>query len=168
MPHGWQFYASLGLITNHRENAMLPSLRRRSRARLRSQSGAHAGDHLTAIKSCEYTLATPERFDFMLRRRACLPVAANVPRASASNAAVRFSTASATTKRLARGRAACAAAGPRSNERIARSGPRHPSTPANIHSSTSWSGPCRRMTCASQTCISAGCRSGAACLWWAT
>ena len=34
-PHGWQFYASLGLITHHRETAALPSLEPAVQARLR-------------------------------------------------------------------------------------------------------------------------------------
>ena len=45
-----------------------------TQARLRSQSGAHAGDHLTALPTCEYTVATPERMNGMLRRRARLPL----------------------------------------------------------------------------------------------
>ena len=74
-PHGWQFYASLGLITHHREHVVLPSLDDKAQARLRSQSGAHAGDHITAIPTCEYTVASPQRMNGMLRRRARLPIA---------------------------------------------------------------------------------------------
>ena len=74
-PHGWQFYASLGQITNHRENVVLPSLDAKGQARLRSQSGAHAGDHITALPTNEYTIATNSRFNGMLRRRARLPIA---------------------------------------------------------------------------------------------
>ena len=50
-PHGWQFHAALGLITHHREHVVLPSLDEGTQARLRSQSGAHAGDHITAHSS---------------------------------------------------------------------------------------------------------------------
>ena len=53
---------------------VLPSLDAATQARLRSQSGAHAGDHLTALPTCEYTVATPERMNGMLRRRARLPL----------------------------------------------------------------------------------------------
>ena len=74
-PHGWQFYASLGLITHHRETAVLPTLDAGTQARLRSQSGAHAGDHITALPRCEWTIATPLRMNGMLRRRARLPIA---------------------------------------------------------------------------------------------
>ena len=62
-PHGWQFYASLGFITHHRETVVLPALDVKAQARLRSQSGAHAGDHITALPTCEYTVATPERMN---------------------------------------------------------------------------------------------------------
>ena len=74
-PHGWQFYASLGLLTDHRENVVLPSLSADAQARLRSQSGAHAGDHITALPTCDYTIAEPQRMNGMLRRRARLPIA---------------------------------------------------------------------------------------------
>ena len=74
-PHGWQFFASLGLVTHHREHAVLPSLDAKAQARLRSQSGAHAGDHITALPMSEYTVANPLRFNGMLRRRARLPIA---------------------------------------------------------------------------------------------
>ena len=74
-PHGWQFYASLGLITRHREHAVLPNLDAAAQARLRSQSGAHAGDHITALPMSDYTVATPLRMNGMLRRRARLPIA---------------------------------------------------------------------------------------------
>ena len=74
-PHGWQFFASLGLVTHHREHAVLPSLDDKAQARLRSQSGAHAGDHITALPKNAYTVATPLRFNGMLRRRARLPIA---------------------------------------------------------------------------------------------
>ena len=74
-PHGWQFYASLGLTLQYREHDVLPSLDRSSQARLRSQSGAHAGDHLTALPTCAFTVASPLRMNGMLRRRARLPVA---------------------------------------------------------------------------------------------
>ena len=55
-PHGWQFYASLGLVLQHREHEVLPSLDGPSQARLRSQSGAHAGDHLTALPTFFFCL----------------------------------------------------------------------------------------------------------------
>ena len=74
-PHGWQFYASLGLITHHRETAVLPSLDPAAQARLRSQSGAHAGDHITALPTSAYTVVTSLRMNGMLRRRARLPLA---------------------------------------------------------------------------------------------
>ena len=74
-PHGWQFYASLGLITYHREHAVLPSLDGAAQARVRSQSGAHAGDHVKALPTCEHTTASAQRFNGMLRRRVRLPVA---------------------------------------------------------------------------------------------
>ena len=74
-PHGWQFYASLGPILQHREHEVLPTLDAAMRARVRSQSGAHAGDHLTALPTCEYTIASPLRMNAMLRRRARLPLA---------------------------------------------------------------------------------------------
>ena len=38
-------------------------------------SGAHAGDHITALPTCEYTVATPLRMNGMLRRRARLLIA---------------------------------------------------------------------------------------------
>ena len=47
----------------------------KAQARLRSQSGAHAGDHITALPKNAYTVASPLRFNGMLRRRARLPVA---------------------------------------------------------------------------------------------
>ena len=53
----------------------MPSLDAKAQARLRSQSGAHAGDHLTALPKCEWTIATPLRMNGMLRRRARLPIA---------------------------------------------------------------------------------------------
>ena len=74
-PHGWQFYASLGLINHHREHVVLPNLDAGAQARLRSQSGAHAGDHITALPTSEYTIASPQRMNGMLRRRARLPLA---------------------------------------------------------------------------------------------
>ena len=74
-PHGWQFYASLGLVLQHREHDVLPTIDAKARARVRSQSGAHAGDHLTALPTCEYTIASPLRMNGMLRRRARLPLA---------------------------------------------------------------------------------------------
>ena len=74
-PHGWQFYASLGLITHHRETIVLPNLDPAAQARLRSQSGAHAGDHITALPTCAYTVVNPMRMNGMLRRRARLPLA---------------------------------------------------------------------------------------------
>ena len=73
--HGWQFFASLGLVTHHREHAVLPSLYDKAQARLWSQSGAHARDHITALPTNAYTVATPLRFNGMLRRRARLPIA---------------------------------------------------------------------------------------------
>ena len=54
---------------------VVPSLDDKAQARLRSQSGAHAGDHITAIPTCEYTVASPQRMNGMLRRRARLPIA---------------------------------------------------------------------------------------------
>ena len=72
--HGWQFYASLGLITHHRETTVLPNLDPAAQARLRSQSGAHAGDHITALPTCAYTVVNPMRMNGMLRRRARLPL----------------------------------------------------------------------------------------------
>ena len=74
-PHGWQFHASLELVLRHREQVVLPSLDPASQARLRSQSGAHAGDHLTAIPTSPYTVASSQQMNGMLRRRARLPVA---------------------------------------------------------------------------------------------
>ena len=74
-PHGWQFYASLGLINHHREHVVLPNLDAGAQARLRSQSGAHAGDHITALPTSEYTIASPQRMNGMLRRRVRLPLA---------------------------------------------------------------------------------------------
>ena len=74
-PHGWQFYASLGLVTHHRETTVLPNLDPAAQARLRSQSGAHAGDHITALPTCAYTVVNPMRMNGMLRRRARLPLA---------------------------------------------------------------------------------------------
>ena len=46
-----------------------------AQARLRSQSGAHAGDHITALPTCAYTVVNPMRMNGMLRRRARLPLA---------------------------------------------------------------------------------------------
>ena len=83
-PHGWQFYASLGQILHHRETVVLPNLDPKAQARLRSQSGAHAGDHITALPTCEYTVATPSRMNGMLRRRARLPVATSSRHCSAA------------------------------------------------------------------------------------
>ena len=83
-PHGWQFYASLGQITHHRENVVLPSLDEAQQARLRSQSGAHAGDHITALPTCEYTVASSARLNGMLRRRARLPIATGQRHCSAA------------------------------------------------------------------------------------
>ena len=37
--------ASLGLLNHHREHVVLPNLGEGAQARLRSQSGAHAGDY---------------------------------------------------------------------------------------------------------------------------
>ena len=74
-PHGWQFYASLGLLNHHREHVVLPNLGEGAQARLRSQSGAHAGDHITALPTSEYTIASSQRMNGMLRRRARLPLA---------------------------------------------------------------------------------------------
>ena len=83
-PHGWQFYASLGQILHHRETVVLPNLGPKAQARLRSQSGAHAGDHITALPTCEYTVATPSRMNGMLRRRARLPIATGSSHCSAA------------------------------------------------------------------------------------
>ena len=74
-PHGWQFHASLGRITHYRENVVLPSLDTKGQALLRSRSGAHAGDHITALPTCKFTTASPQRMNGMLRRRARLPLA---------------------------------------------------------------------------------------------
>ena len=74
-PHGWQFYASLGFINHHRESVVLPNLDAGAQAHLRSQSGAHAGDHITALPTSEYTIASPQRMNGMLRRRVRLPLA---------------------------------------------------------------------------------------------
>ena len=46
---------------------VLPGLDVKAQARLRSQSGAHAGDHITALTTCEYTVVTPERMNGRLR-----------------------------------------------------------------------------------------------------
>ena len=67
--HGWQFYASHGLITYHREHAVLPNLDEKARARVRSQSGAHAGAWLYAIPSEPGTTLDPARCMVALRRR---------------------------------------------------------------------------------------------------
>ena len=52
----------------------MPRLSRATRARVRSQSGAHAGEFLFALPTCDLTLVTPERFNLFLRRRARLPL----------------------------------------------------------------------------------------------
>ena len=74
-PYGWQFFASLGLINHRREHALLPNLDVQAQACLRSQSGAHAGDHITALPTSEYAVSSPARMNGMLRRRARLPIA---------------------------------------------------------------------------------------------
>ena len=53
----------------------MPSLDTKGQALLRSRSGAHAGDHITALPTCKFTTASPQQMNGMLRRRARLPLA---------------------------------------------------------------------------------------------
>ncbi|CAE7568774.1 unnamed protein product [Symbiodinium natans] len=70
---GWQRPAARALNTSYRERLLL-SLRADSRALLRSQSGAHAGEWLRAIPAdAASTLAPPEML-IALRRRLRLPL----------------------------------------------------------------------------------------------
>ena len=79
-PHGWQFYASSAIITQHKERVVLPALDDATKARFRSQGGAEAGAWLRGTPVCEYTEATNERFNVMLRRRSRLPLAGGIRR----------------------------------------------------------------------------------------
>ena len=57
-PHGWQFYASSAIITQHKERVVLPALDDATKARVRSQGGAEAGAFLRGAPVCEHTEVT--------------------------------------------------------------------------------------------------------------
>ena len=59
--HGWQRRASRTRNLFFRDNVLLHSMPRASRARMRSQAGPHAGAWLTAIPSDPHTSLAPER-----------------------------------------------------------------------------------------------------------
>ena len=72
-PHGWQKPAARELNTSYRER-LLCSLPPSSRAPLRSQAGAHAGEWLRAIPTNEGTQLLPLDMQLALRRRLRLPL----------------------------------------------------------------------------------------------
>ena len=79
-PHGWQFYASSAIITQHKERVVLPALDDATKARFRCQGGAEAGAFFRGAPVCEYTEVKDDRLNVILRRRARLPLAGGIRR----------------------------------------------------------------------------------------
>ena len=68
-PHGWQYYSCRASDTSFLQHAFLPTVTRRHRALLHSQSGPLASRAFTALPTMPATRSRPERFQVLLRRR---------------------------------------------------------------------------------------------------